>query len=252
VGQPVGGRRSLAVFTPLAGRRRFGYLKQSPGLVGDVTSCSGHSLRNLSGGMGARRVILGFRILADDMEPVNPRHLLILDLDETLIHAKEKGEIHELPPPDISIPTYHIWKRPFLNFFIEKITDWFEVAVWTSSSKSYAEAVIPHIFPDPDQLIFVWSRSKCTLHYDHEDEEYFWRKNLDKVKRPFRRSLEQILVIDDSPKKLDRHYGNLISVLPFEGSACDTELRDILPFLEWIRSVPNVRIIEKRHWHNFR
>jgi TFIIF-interacting CTD phosphatase-like protein len=185
------------------------------------------------------------------MELFNQRHLLILDLDETLIHAKENGEPHGLPPPNITIPEFKIWKRPFLDAFIAKITDWFDVAIWTSSSKAYAEAVIPHIFPAPALLIFAWSRSKCTLHYDYEYEEYFWRKNLNKVKRPFSRSLEQILVIDDSPKKLDSHYGNLISVLPFEGSMQDTELRDILPFLEWIRSVPNVRVIEKRYWRNF-
>lgn len=186
------------------------------------------------------------------MQFLNQRHLLILDLDETLIHAIENGETNELPPPNIIIPKYQIWKRPFLDAFVETITDWFDVAVWTSSSKFYADAVIPQIFPDPDQLIFVWSSSKCTLHYDHEFHDYFWRKNLDKVKRRFKRSLEQILIIDDSPKKLDRHYGNLISVLPFKGSLQDTELRDILPFLEWMRSAPNVRVIEKRDWHNFR
>ncbi len=185
------------------------------------------------------------------MQLLNQRHLLILDLDETLIHAKENAETVELPPPSFTIPGYQIWKRPFVDAFIEKIMDWFDVAVWTSSSNSYAEAVIPQIFPNPDRLIFVWSRSKCTLHYDHDLWEYSWRKNLDKVKRQFKRSLEHILIIDDSSKKLDRHYGNLISVLPFKGSMQDTELRDILPFLEWIRSAPNVRVIEKRNWHNF-
>ncbi len=185
------------------------------------------------------------------MDSTNQRHLLILDLDETLLYAKEKDEKHELPSPDIAIPEYDVWKRPFLDAFIERSMDWFDVAVWTSSSQSYADAVIPYIFPSPERLVFVWTRTQCTPHTDYKYGQYYWRKNLDKVRRRLKRPLERVLIIDDSPKKLDRHYGNLIGVLPFQGNTEDTELRDILPFLDWIRFAPNVRVIEKRAWRGF-
>ena len=57
------------------------------------------------------------------MDLANERHLLILDLDETLLYAKEKGGKHALPPPDITILEYHIWKRPFLDAFLERSMD---------------------------------------------------------------------------------------------------------------------------------
>jgi RNA polymerase II subunit A small phosphatase-like protein len=97
----------------------------------------------------------------------------------------------------------------------------------------------------------VWTCSQCTLSFNQEYHEHFWRKNLDKVKRHLKRPLEQILMIDDNPEKLDRHYGNLIMVLPYKGNVVDTELRDILPFLHWMCTIPNVRLIEKRYWRTF-
>jgi RNA polymerase II subunit A small phosphatase-like protein len=59
-------------------------------------------------------------------------------------------------------------------------------------------------------------------------------------------------MIDDTPQKLERHYGNLIRVSPFEGDSSDNELRNLLPYLNWLRSFDNVRTIEKRWWRNFK
>ena len=55
-------------------------------------------------------------------------------------------------------------------------------------------------------------------------------------------------MIDDSPEKLRRQYGNLLRVSPFEGDDDDRELADILPFLDWIRTQEDFRKIEKRNW----
>jgi TFIIF-interacting CTD phosphatase-like protein len=57
-----------------------------------------------------------------------------------------------------------------------------------------------------------------------------------------------ILDLDDSPEKAEQHYGNLLPITPFTGDPTDTELRAILPYLDWIRTVENTRIIEKRYW----
>jgi RNA polymerase II subunit A small phosphatase-like protein len=59
-------------------------------------------------------------------------------------------------------------------------------------------------------------------------------------------------MLDDSPKKVASHYGNHLLVQPFLGDLKDSDLRDILPFLEWLRHVDNFRSVEKRRWREFK
>ncbi len=57
-------------------------------------------------------------------------------------------------------------------------------------------------------------------------------------------------MIDDSPEKLSKHYGNLIRVTPFAGDQSDDELQLLTQYLKSLATVPNVRLVEKRGWHN--
>lgn len=64
--------------------------------------------------------------------------------------------------------------------------------------------------------------------------------------------LERVLIVDDTPKKLDRHYGNLVRVKPFEGDPSDTELFGLIEYLPTLADAANVRSIEKRDWRKAR
>ena len=108
------------------------------------------------------------------------KKLLLLDIDETLIYATEAP----LPrQADFLVDQYHIYKRPFLKVFFLNCLDWFEVAVWTSSTPSYASAIVSAIFKNPKTLSFVWASDRCTVAYDIEWFEYYNRKNIKNVKR---------------------------------------------------------------------
>ncbi len=74
-------------------------------------------------------------------------------------------------------------------------------------------------------------------------------KDLKKVKKKGY-NLNQILVIDDTPKKLSRNYGNHIKIKPFVGDPNDQELLLLEKYLITLKSAPNVRTIEKRGWQN--
>jgi RNA polymerase II subunit A small phosphatase-like protein len=100
-------------------------------------------------------------------------------------------------------------------------------------------------------LEFIWSSSRCVHRYDPELQTQYSVKDLRKVTRRGY-ALDRILVIDDSPEKLERHYGNHLQVRPFFGEPGDTELRDVLPFLQSIKDAANFRTIEKRTWREFR
>jgi TFIIF-interacting CTD phosphatase-like protein len=172
---------------------------------------------------------------------------LILDLDETLVHATRQPLDHE---PDFVVGPFVVYRRPFLNEFIAYCFEAFDVAVWTSSGREYADAVVRQVFGDRP-LQFFWTAERCTQRTNLETYERYNVKDLRKVRR-LGISLEQTLMVDDSPEKLERAYGNHIWIPPFEGDKSDVELRHLGAYLKIIRPQPNFRIIEKRHWRSNR
>ena len=61
--------------------------------------------------------------------------LLILDLDETLIYSKEKEDFnHEIDAYDFIIDgNIFVKKRPYVDQFIQSVSQHFELAVWTAN-----------------------------------------------------------------------------------------------------------------------
>lgn len=176
------------------------------------------------------------------------KHLLILDIDETLVYS---AEMPLSRVEDFCIGPYRVYKRPHVDEFLRSVFDWFELAVWTSSGSEYAAATINRLIGDCDKLKFLWSAERCTPTLHPETREEVRVKDFKKLKRAGY-SLDRVLVVDDSPEKHSRNYGNLIRIRPYLGDDSDSELRDLLPFLDWIRTHENVRRIEKRTWRSFR
>jgi RNA polymerase II subunit A small phosphatase-like protein len=55
-------------------------------------------------------------------------------------------------------------------------------------------------------------------------------------------------MVDDTPEKLSKHYGNLVRVKEYLGQEEDSELKILINFLTYLKSVQSVRKIEKRGW----
>ena len=87
----------------------------------------------------------------------------------------------------------------------------------------------------------------CGRRYDQEQFEEYHVKDLRKVKRLGYR-LERVLIADDTPLKVHRHYGNAIYIPPFFGDPTDEVLPRLGRFLISLRDEPNVRTLEKRGW----
>ena len=174
------------------------------------------------------------------------RKLLVLDLDETLVFSSETPLDR---PVDFIAWTYHVYKRPFVDEFLLQVREWFQLAVWTSSSPDYAHAIVNFLFPRPEELAFVWASDRCTFTFDPDSLEYHSTKRLVKLKRKGYR-LENVIVVDDSPEKHRSAYGNLVQVLPYTGTTSDDELQKLTLYLPQLRSIPNIRSVEKRWWRN--
>lgn len=177
-----------------------------------------------------------------------PRKLLVLDLDETLVFATRTPLDRS---PEFQVGPYGVYRRPGLLEFLRACQSIFDVAVWTSSSRDYAEGVVTELFKGLPPPVFVWSRERCTQRSDGETHEHFWLKDLAKLKRKGY-SLEQVIVVDDTAAKLFRTYGNLVCVRSWEGDLNDRELPVLQKYLETLATVSNVRTIDKRGWRQHR
>ena len=181
--------------------------------------------------------------------------LLILDLDETLIHATatKLGD-------DFAFQLYHyyVYKRPGLEAFLAACAAKFDLAVWSSASDDYVRQVVERIFPAEIKPVFVWGRSRCTPlvsrqqggygdYYSDGLSHYEYAKLLKKVRR-LGYSLQQVLIVDDTPEKVRNCYGNAIYPTPFLGDPADEELPMLGRYLHALHDAKNVRSIEKRQW----
>lgn len=178
------------------------------------------------------------------MNPMLPfDKLLVLDLDETLIHADEQLA----QPADFAVGPYSVVRRPGVERFLEfALSSFREVGVWTSATLGYAEPVLDQLL-DRSRLVFVWGRERCVRSYDIESGDVIWRKDIQKLRRRWP-EVGRILFVDDSPEKIARSYGNLVYVRPFLGNSADDELLWLERYLRRLGPVPNVRTLEKRGW----
>ena len=178
------------------------------------------------------------------MDDSTTRPLLILDLDETLIHGAE-SRLHR--DADFMVGPFHIYKRPHLESFFDSIVPHFDVAIWSSASPDYVDGIASALAQFVAKWQFVWSRIRCVQRMDPEMMTTIFIKDLRKVKRRGY-DLDRVLMVDDTRHKVSRNYGNAIYIPPYEGVEDDAELPQLAKYVNSLRYEPNFRKIEKRGW----
>jgi TFIIF-interacting CTD phosphatase-like protein len=173
--------------------------------------------------------------------------LLVLDLDETLIHARGRDE-PELPwPAQRKVAQFSVHLRPGVREFMTAVLERFVgVGVWTSASTDYATAMLDRIV-DRGRLRFIFARDRCTNGWDAERRETYWLKDIRELDG-FGFDAQQILVVDDKPRGLERSRANLIPVRPFAGDPEDLELAKLLRYLDQLGPIEDVRAVDKARW----
>ena len=176
--------------------------------------------------------------------PLGP--LLILDIDETLLHSSPEPLGREA---DITLfGRYWVYLRPGLAGFLETAAEHYRLAFWTTAGREYAEQVIGHLaLSQPPE--FLWTEDRCTRRLDPETQEIYWIKDLKKVERRGE-DLARVLVVEDTPRAIERQYGNVIPVRAYAGEPEDQELGLLAAYLSGIAGCSNVRALEKRHWRH--
>ena len=150
--------------------------------------------------------------------------LIVFDLDETLVHATEVA----LPcAHSFRIGPYFVYVRPFASDLIRFCASHFDMAVWSSSSERYVEIVTEELFGTSYPVAFSWAVSKCVQKVDPKSNGYVYIKDLRKaLKHGY--AADEIIMIDDSPEKLQRQPTRHLCLTEFTGDPCDTELLGVI------------------------
>ncbi|KAK9463157.1 NLI interacting factor-like phosphatase-domain-containing protein [Lipomyces oligophaga] len=168
-----------------------------------------------------------------------PPKTLILDLDETLIHSMSKGSMlaasHmvEVKLDKQHAILYYIYKRPFCDLFLEKVSAWYNVVVFTASVQEYADPVIDLLEQNQKYFKGRYYRQHCTFRNGG------YVKDISVVEA----DLSKVMIIDNSPISYLFHEDNAIGIEGWINDPSDHDLLHLLPFLNAMRYVTDVRTL---------
>lgn len=189
--------------------------------------------------------------------PLHTRKTLVLDLDETLIHSttrplfpstggsgllglgnifgfgsnKKAGHMVEVVMNGRST-LYHVYKRPFVDYFLRKVSTWYTLVIFTASMKEYADPVIDWLDAGRGILELRFFREHCT-----QLPNGTYSKDLSILNE----DLARICLIDNSPVSYSINKANGIPIEGWTNDPSDEALLDLLPVLDSLRFTGDVR-----------
>lgn len=175
---------------------------------------------------------------------------LILDLDETLVHSAFKpfyfkSDIILNMTFDQKTHTIHVLKRPYVDEFLDKMSKLYELVIFTASIPEYANPLLDQLDPRK-RICYRLFREHCT------PSNSFFIKDLKKVGR----DLKNTIIIDNNPVSYVLNKDNGIPILTWHSSKNDSELVKLIPLLEYLAKVDDVRDCIKKvingNYVNFR
>ena len=182
-------------------------------------------------------------MLLEPRGAADQRVTLVLDLDETLVRSSFDTNFDA----DFEAPfnlngswcTARVRKRPFVDEFLTRVADKFEVVIMTAGVRPYASLVLDLL--DTGRVLGPrFYRESCT-----KTANGLLVKDLSRMNRDLKRTI----IVDNSPNAYLWHPEHAIDVVDFVGDPEDDELKTIADFLDVIHDVDDVRQ-HVAHWRS--
>lgn len=179
-----------------------------------------------------------------DLEPVVDRWLL-LDLDETLVHAtfnQADDYTFQLLLPDGAKQKVKVTLRPFVFEFLERMRGVYKLALFTASTRPYADKMASIL--DPSKSIF-----KMVLSSDLLVRTTYMDRCV-KDLRVFEGLIEQrkVLLVEHKMENMLSQLENSVPVLPFRGDPGDFELLKLSNYLMSVSGDPHMVEANSRYF----
>lgn len=163
---------------------------------------------------------------------------LALDLDETLIHSTTASCSNFDFMVEVLVNRasclYYVYKRPNLDHFLSVASNWYNLVIFTASVREYADPVIDLIDENRKYFKKRLFRSECT-----QTPSSHYIKDLSVVDPDF----SKVCLIDNSAASFAFYPDNAIPIESWKENPRDSALLDLLPFLDALRFVDDVRSI---------
>ncbi|PWN22906.1 NLI interacting factor, partial [Microstroma glucosiphilum] len=166
--------------------------------------------------------------------------ILVLDLDETLIHSTSRSPTWTaLRAQHSSVNVvldgrsviYHVYKRPWVDYFLRKVSTWYQVVIFTASVQEYGDPVIDWLDQGRGLIAGRLYRDACT----YKNGSYL--KDLSIVDL----DLSRVCLVDNSPASYFLNPSNGIPIEGWTHDPSDEALLDLLPVLDSLRFAQDVR-----------
>lgn len=176
-----------------------------------------------------------------------PAATMVLDLDETLVFSS----LNRIEDAEYTFTTnfqdqeykVYVVLRPYVNEFLQAMVKHFEMFVYTSAKREYAETIVDIL--DPRKKIFRHRlyQEDCACVLGH------YIKDLGVLER----ELSKTVILDNAPHTFPYQLMNTIPIKSWCGDKEDKELKRLVPYLEKLTHANDFRTVLKKrtaHFHS--
>lgn len=174
-----------------------------------------------------------------------PAATMVLDLDETLVFSslnmiEDAEHTFNTCFQDQEYKVYVVL-RPYVTEFLQAMAKHFEMFIYTSAKKEYAEMIVDILDPKKKLFRHRLYQDDCACVLGH------YIKDLGVLER----DLSKTVILDNAPHTFPYHLMNMIPIKSWSGDKDDKELHRLIPYLEKLVQADDFRAILKRRTDHF-
>jgi Dullard-like phosphatase family protein len=176
------------------------------------------------------------------------RVTLVVGLDDTLVHCCNfdgplqgyESTVSYQSSNDGSMIVAEMNYRPHLKAFLRNASKWFKVVVFSGAEEKYTRAVCHQIDPEEKYITRILSRNDCI-----KTAKGYHVKDLRSVTGS---DTSSTILLDCHVHSFAPQIYNGIPILPYKDEKSDSELLKLIPFLEVLKSQPDMPQFLKKYF----